>query len=256
MGPKQFRIWQLPLWLAANSETMAWTFSKAYGHILSHRKYVIPPKLQAFNYRKASPFPNSIMDLQSGRLCLCCFPYAYLTCIAVFLSSTTHNHPVRTVNLVTGRWKTLRFCSEQQQCCFILYACAFFSFSSSLKLLVLSTGSLSLSFKPFLYYRFAKELLLSSLQSKEANIPRFPHCCPHFHSVFNLLLGNAKREMSCTHLCWGPEGLRLCTRLDVMCVKLLFSGYQIPSWTPASCATILTGQCTDRSSKSCMWQRK
>lgn len=137
-------------------------------------------------------------------------------------------------------------------CVFVL----FFSFSSSVKLLILSTGSLSLSSKPFSFYRFPKELLLFSLHGNEANIPRFLHCCPHFHSMFGLLLGNAKREMSCTHLCWGPEGLCVCTRIHVMCVKLLFSEYWSPSWTPASCATILTGQCADRSSKSYMWQRK
>lgn len=35
------------------------TFSKTFGHISTHRKYIIPPKLQAFNYRKVSPFPSS-----------------------------------------------------------------------------------------------------------------------------------------------------------------------------------------------------
>lgn len=110
-----------------------------------------------------------------------------------------------------------------------LYARAFFSFSSSVKTLVLSTGSLSLSSKPFPFYRFPKELPLSSLHSKEVNIPRFPHCCPHFHSVLNLLLGDAKREMSCTRLSRGPEGLCVCACLDVMCVKPLFSEYQSPS---------------------------
>lgn len=139
---------------------------------------------------------------------------------------------------------------------FFLYACAFFSFSSNVKLLVLGTGSLSLSSKLLPFFRFPKELPLSSLHGKEVNIPRFPHCCPHFHSVLNLLLGDAKRGMSCTHLSRGPEGLRVCTRLDVMCVKLLFPEYRSPSWAPASCATILTRQRTDRSSKSYMWQRK
>lgn len=152
-------------------------------------------------------------------------------------------------------WKTqMPFYLEQHHHCFLLYACAVFSFNSSVKLLVLNTGSLSS--KSFPFYRFPKELSLSSLHGKEVNIPRFPHCCPHFHSTFTLLLGDAKREMSCTHLFQGPEGLRVCTRLDVMCVKLLFSEYQSPSWTLASCATILTGPCTDRSIKSYMWQRK
>lgn len=59
-------------------------FSKACEHVLSHRKHVIPPKLQALNYKKASPFPSSIMDLQSDHLCLCCFPHAYLLCIAAY----------------------------------------------------------------------------------------------------------------------------------------------------------------------------
>lgn len=66
-------------------KSWAWTFSKVFGHILTHRKYVIPPKLQAFNYREVSLLPSSNMDLQSGRLCLCCFPHAYLLyhCISV-----------------------------------------------------------------------------------------------------------------------------------------------------------------------------
>lgn len=102
-------------------------FSKACEHVLSHRKHVIPPKLQALNYKKASPFPSSIMDLQSDHLCLCCFPLiscASLHILSVFL--TTHNRPV---HLVTGGWKTqMSFCSEQNQCCFLLYACASFSF--------------------------------------------------------------------------------------------------------------------------------
>lgn len=234
-----------------------WTFSKAFGHILTHRKYVIPPKLQAFNYRKASLFPSSIMDLQSGRLCLCCFPRAYLLCMLYFC-------PAPLTITLWGLWiwsqrAGIHRCHSAQSSDSTAFFCTLvllFSFSSSVKLLVLGTGSLSLSTKPFLFYKFPKELPLSSLHGKEVNIPRFPHCCPHFHSMFSLLLGDAKREMSCTHLFQGPEGLRLCTRLDVMCVKLLFSEYRSPSWTPASCATVLTRQCTDRSSKSYMWQRK
>lgn len=36
-----------------------WTFSRTLGQIWTHRKHIIPPKLQAFSYRKASPFPGS-----------------------------------------------------------------------------------------------------------------------------------------------------------------------------------------------------
>lgn len=140
MGARQIWIWQLCLWLAANSEAMAWMFSKAFGHILTHRKYAIPPKLQAFNYRKASPFPSIEMVLQSGCLWLCCFPAAYLLCIAVFLSSTTHNS-MRTVSLVTGGWKTwMPFCSEQHQYCFLCMHVPSFLLAAVWKLLFSAQG--------------------------------------------------------------------------------------------------------------------
>lgn len=148
-----------------------------------------------------------------------------ISCITVFLSST-HNCPVKTVNLLTECWKTqMPFCSEQQQCCFLLYACAVFSFSSNVKLLFFQHRVFITIPKSFPFYRFPKGLPLSSLHGKEVSIPGFPCCCPHFHSLLNLLLGDAKRELSCAHLSRGPEGLCVCTPLDVMCVKLLFSEY-------------------------------
>ena len=106
--------------------------------------------------------------------------------------------------------------------------CLFFSFSSSVKPFVLSTGSSLVSSNPFPFYRFPQELPIASLRNKEVSIPRFPHCCPHFHSMLDLLLGDAKREMSRTHLSRGSEGVHVCACLDVMCARLLFSEYQSP----------------------------
>lgn len=145
-----------------------------------------------------------------------------ISCITVFLSST-HNCPVKTVNLLTEGWKTqMPFCSEQQQCCFLLYGCAVFSFSRNVKL-VFSTGSLSLSpnhshftgFQKgshFPAYMAKKSVFLDSLAAVLISTP-CSICCW------------AKRELSCAHLSRGPEGLCVCTPLDVMCVKLLFSEY-------------------------------
>lgn len=147
------------------------------------------------------------MDLQSGRLCLCCFPHTYLLCMPYCC-------PAALTITLWGLWIWSQGvgrhrCHSAQSRASIAFFCMLvllFPFSNSVKLLVLSTGSLSLSSKPFPFFRFPKELPLSSLHGKEVNIPRLPHCCPHFHSMFSLLLGDAKREMSCTHLFWGPGG--------------------------------------------------
>lgn len=123
-------------------------FSKAFGNLLTHRKRVIPPKLQALNYRKASPFPSSIMDLQSGRLCLCYFPHAYLLCMAAFLSIAVYSvcisdhsqSPCASGHRELEDTDVILLRAEPVLLSFVCL-CFFFLFSSRVKLPVLSTGS-------------------------------------------------------------------------------------------------------------------
>lgn len=140
---------------------------------------------------------------------------------------------------IEWRRKHALLCREQHQCCFPLFTRVFSSLSSSVKVFVLSIGFLSVSPNPFLFYRFLQELLISSPCITGTNIPRFSLCCPHFYSMLNLLLGDVKREMSCAVLIC-PEAQRgcVCALALMSCVRLLFSEYQSPLWTRASCAVI------------------
>lgn len=130
--------------------------------------------------------------------------------------------------------------------------CMCLFFSSSVRLFVLSTQSLSVSSNRFTFYRSA----------------RAPNCHLKLQRIFLDSLITILISTPCSICCWVmqrgrwavlicPEARRGCTecaRLDVICARLLFPEHQSPPWTPASCATI--GQCTDGGSKSYMWQRK
>lgn len=105
------------------------------------------------------------------------------------------------------------FSAKQHNCSFPLYAYTiFFNSSSSVKLL---------SSNPFPFSRFLQELLVPTLHNKQVSIPGFPHCRPHFHSMLDLLLGDAERELRCAHLSRGSACV--CVHTDVVCTRLLFS---------------------------------
>lgn len=109
-------------------------------------------------------------------------------------------------------------------CMHILF---FFNSSSSVKLL---------SSNPFPFSRFLQELLVPTLHNKQVSIPGFPHCRPHFHSMLDLLLGDAERELRCAHLSRGSACV--CVHTDVVCTRLLFSESLRPLWAAASCSVI------------------
>lgn len=77
---------------------------------------------------------------------------------------------------------------------------------------------------------------MPTLHSKQVSIPGFPHCRPHFHSMLDLLLGDAEGELRCAHLSRGSACV--CVHTDVMCTRLLFSESPCPLRTAASCAVI------------------
>lgn len=99
------------------------------------RKYIIPPKLQVFSYKRVSPFPsrNVVCEVVfAASLC----PHAYFLSIAVFLSSTAHKCPIRVASPVAGYWrKQMPFYAEQCHCSFLLHTCAFFLLAAQLNFL-------------------------------------------------------------------------------------------------------------------------
>lgn len=150
---RQFCIWQLPLWLATNSEAMGLDIQKSIWAHLDSQKVCNPSQITSIQLQKSISFPQQY----HGRLCLCCFPHAYLLCMLYCCPAAL------TITLWglwiwsqgTGRHR----CHSAQSSATIAFFCMFvllFSFSNSVKLLFLSTRSLSLSSKPFPFFRFPK----------------------------------------------------------------------------------------------------
>lgn len=112
----------------------------------------------------------------------------------------------------------------------IVCICHFLNSSSGVKLF---------SSNPFPFSRFLQKLLVPTQQTSQYSwIPSLPSSFPH--SMLNLLLGDAGRELRCSHLSCGSACV--CVHTDVMCTRLLFSESLLFS--------NLTGQCSGRNNKS------
>lgn len=192
-------------------------------------------KLQAFNYRKVYPFPSNNIVC---KVIFFIFLLVFLMLTSCLLLYTQHHSQLPcessgSSHSVLEEAESM-LCRAVQLLLSFRCMCLFFFFNSSVKLFS-SAQHLSNSF-PFSI--FSEDLPVSSLCGEEVSIPRFSLCCPRFHCMLNLLPGDAKREMSCTHLSRGSACVCACVQADVMCARLLFSEYQSPLWTPTSCAII------------------
>lgn len=200
-----FCIWWLCLWAAANSKATGlglqqniWAHLNSEKHVSKKKKNIC--KLQAFNYRKVYPFPSNNIVC---KVIFFIFLLVFLMLTSCLLLYTQHHSQLPcessgSSHSVLEEAESM-LCRAVQLLLSFRCMCLFFFFNSSVKLFS-SAQHLSNSF-PFSI--FSEDLPVSSLCGEGVNIPRFSLCCPRFHCMLNLLPGDAKREMSCTHLSRG-----------------------------------------------------